>query len=121
MKPKAARNKILQPRFRILRGHDIAIGPGKAELLEHLRQTGSIAEAAKRMNMSYMRAWLLIKTMNQCYKQPLIQTLRGGAAGGGTEVTETGRKVLQIYRQMEKKCFQATKPSWEQMQKLLRD
>jgi molybdate transport system regulatory protein len=121
MKRKIPRPKILQPRIRVIVGQDIAIGPGKAELLEFLQQTGSIAEAAKRMEMSYMRAWLLIKTMNHCYKEPLIRAVRGGTKGGGTELTETGRKALAIYRDMETKCGQATQSAWAEMQKLLQD
>jgi len=52
----------LRPRFRVQRGLDVALGPGKVDLLELIGRTGSIAEAAKRMEMSYMRAWKLVKT-----------------------------------------------------------
>src|SRR5271156_656841 len=63
----------LQPRFRVMRGREIAFGPGKAELLQLVAETGSIRKAASRMNMSYMRAWSLIQTMNACFKQPVIE------------------------------------------------
>ena len=59
-------NDRLEPRIRILLGSSIAIGPGKAALLEAIGDTGSIAAAGRRMGMSYRRAWLLAKTMNAC-------------------------------------------------------
>src|SRR5258706_3072079 len=95
------KNKSVQPRIRILRRGDIAIGPGKAELLALVGETGSIGEAAKRMDMSYMRAWKLIQTMNECFKEPLVLTVRGGQSGGGAELTEHGRKGLGPVQQME--------------------
>lgn len=110
----------VRARIRILRGEDIAIGPGKAELLEFIRETGSIAEAAKRMGMSYMRAWMLIKTMNRCFKKPLIRTARGGKAGGGAALTETGETALALYLQMEADSLRAAQTRWQEMKALLR-
>jgi molybdate transport system regulatory protein len=80
-KPKS----LLLPRLRIVFGRNIAFGPGKAELLALVAETGSIAEAAKRMSMSYMRAWSLTQTMNASFKQPFIETVRGGQERGGAE------------------------------------
>ncbi len=107
MKPKSIHARI-QPRFRILRGRDIALGPGKAELLEQLQKTGSIAEAAVQIGMSYMRAWTLIKTMEKCFKEPLIKVSRGGAEHGGAELTVNGKRILALYRAMEKDSMAAT-------------
>lgn len=89
-------------------GRNIAIGPGKAELLEHVQQAGSIAQAAKRMGMSYMRAWTLVKMMERCFEQPLVKVARGGAKHGGAELTENGKRVLQLYRKMEQDSLKAT-------------
>ena len=111
----------IQPRFRIVCGGDIAIGPGKAELLEHIRDAGSIAEAAKRMDMSYMRAWMLVKTMERCFKEPLVSVSRGGARHGGAHLTDTGRKVLEIYRAIERDSLKATKASQRKILRLLRN
>src|SRR6476620_2633006 len=86
------------PRVRILAGSAIAIGPGKAELLEAIEATGSISAAARRMRMSYRRAWLLVRTMNECFKSPLIEAAKGGTTGGGAHLTATGREVLSRYR-----------------------
>src|SRR5581483_4178605 len=99
----------VQPRFRITWGKEVAIGPGKADLLEHLQASGSITKAAKKMGMSYMRAWTLVKTMERCFAEPLVTAARGGAKHGGAQLTETGRKVLELYRDMERESLEATK------------
>lgn len=97
----------VKPRLRILFGQAIAIGPGKAELLEIIAETGSISAAAKRMNMSYRRAWLLVDTMNRCFDTPLVETAAGGKGGGGARITNLGREVLSRYRSILKKCTEA--------------
>ena len=111
----------IQPRFRIVCGRDVAIGPGKADLLEHVRDAGSIAEAAKHMGMSYMRAWTLVKTMERCFKEPLVSVTRGGARHGGAQLTGTGRKVLALYRAMERDSLKATQASRRKIVSLLRN
>ncbi len=116
MKPAAAK---IQPRFRVMRGRDVAIGPGKADLLEHVLHAGSILEAAKRMGMSYMRAWLLLKTMERCFKQPLLKVARGGAKHGGAELTENGRRVLDLYRKMERESLKSTAGTRRRILRLL--
>lgn len=100
---------FLQPRFRVVCGKEVAFGPGKADLLELIKETGSINQAAKRMGMSYMRAWSLVQTMNRCFKQPVIDTARGGREHGGAVLTETGRQILALYRQLETKASAATR------------
>ena len=87
------------PRVRILWGSAIAIGPGKADLLQAIDDTGSISGAARRMRMTYRRAWLLVRTMNECFASPLVEAEKGGAAGGGARLTQTGRQVLSQYRE----------------------
>src|SRR5258706_6174271 len=109
----------LLPRFRVMHGKEIAFGPGKMELLELVARTGSIGKAAKRMDMSYMRAWSLIQTMNACFKEPVIETVRGGHERGGAELTETGKRVLKLYRQMEKDGLKAVQVDWQALQNLL--
>jgi len=90
-------NDRLEPRIRILLGSSIAIGPGKAALLEAIGDTGSIAAAGRRMGMSYRRAWLLVHTMNECFQSPLVEAAKGGTAGGGAQLTTAGRDVLRHY------------------------
>jgi molybdate transport system regulatory protein len=120
MKNKS-RKYSLRPRFRILCGTVIAFGPGKADLLEALQKTGSITEASARLRMSYMRAWTLIRTMNQCFEEPLVIAIRGGTrGGGGASLSGTGRQVLALYRQMETKCLESVQPDWRKFEKLLK-
>ena len=111
---------MLSPRFRISCGREIALGPGKAELLQHVAETGSIGKAASRMKMSYMRAWTLIGTMNRCFREPLIRAARGGEGGGGAELTETGRKILALYRQLESQAARSTRATWKEIQSCLK-
>ena len=108
-KNSPARSPAVHPRFRIVCGKEIAFGPGKADLLELIAETGSIGKAASRMKMSYMRAWSLVQTMNRSFKQPLVLATHGGEGGGGAELTETGRQILALYQQLEAKASAATR------------
>jgi molybdate transport system regulatory protein len=110
----------LHPRIRVHSGKEIAFGPGKADLLEHIVETGSIGAAASRMGMSYMRAWSLVQAMNKCFKQPVVKAVRGGNRRGGAELTDTGRHVLDSYRRMERNSLKIAQPDWRTMQNLLR-
>ena len=92
-------------RLRLLYGDDIAIGPGKATLLEKIEETGSIAAAGRRMGMTYRRAWLLVDTMNRCFREPVVLAAKGGVGGGGATVTDFGRSVLARYRRLESRAM----------------
>lgn len=95
----------VRPRLRIYFEGDIAMGPGKAALLETVARTGSIAAAARELGMSYRRAWLLVDTMNRCFRAPLVEASKGGAGGGGARVTALGMEALGRYRDMEAKAM----------------
>ena len=95
---------VVQFRLRIRKGDHVAIGPGKIALLEAVEQTGSITAAAKHLSMSYRRAWLLIDEMNACMRQPVVETETGGARGGGSKLSPTGRAVLDQYREIERRA-----------------
>lgn len=110
-KLKQAGRKRFKSLFRVYLGDEIALGPGKAELLRHILQTGSISESARRMEMSYNRAWLLVRTMNRCFKEPLVSATRGGDKHGGAELTSTGKQVLALYQQLESRVAAATQQS----------
>ncbi len=86
---------------RLLHGDEIALGPGKAELLEAIARTGSISAAGKSMNMSYRRAWMLVDVMNRCFRSPLVETAKGGSHGGGARLSPLGEEVLAHYRAMD--------------------
>ena len=89
-------------RLRVFFGADGKLGPGKADLLDLIRETGSISAAGRRMGMSYKRAWTLIEELNAMFNAPLVQSVRGGAKGGGAQLTETGDRVLAHYRALER-------------------
>ncbi|WP_343073993.1 winged helix-turn-helix domain-containing protein [Microvirga zambiensis] len=88
-------------KFRIYFDADTMLGPGKADLLQGILETGSIAAAGRRMGMSYKRAWYLVDTLNHYFSEPLVHSAKGGKAGGGASLTPTGHLVLNAYRRME--------------------
>lgn len=112
-------NNQTKPRLRILLGPEIAIGPGKADLLDAVARTGSISAAARAMDMSYRRAWLLVDTMNRSFRTPLVEKIKGGASGGGARVTEFGLDVLSRYRAMELTAAAAVAVEMREFAKLL--
>lgn len=93
--------------LRITLDEEAYIGPGRADLLELIEQTGSISAAGKAMAMSYKRAWGLVQALNAGFGAPLVETARGGAAQGGAELTPLGREVLDRYRAIEDKTAKA--------------
>ena len=79
------------------------IGPGRADLMELIEQTGSITAAGKAMGMSYKRAWSLVQALNEGFGQVLVETSRGGSAQGGAHLSAAGKAVLGHYRAMQDK------------------
>ena len=98
----------------------IALGPGKADLLDGIRETGSIAAAGRRMGMSYKRAWSLVETMNTCFRAPLVEAGTGGAWRGGAQLTDLGQAVLARYRAMEAAADAATRKDMTWLKRQLR-
>ena len=91
-------------RVRIYFGQNLAIGPGRIELLEGVQRSGSLAQAARDMGMSYRRAWLLMQSLNESLRSPASLAARGGRRGGGATVTPTGRALIETFRRMENKA-----------------
>ena len=87
--------------LRIVFGPDRRVGPGKILLLEGIARTGSISAAAREMDMSYRRAWLLINELNAIFAAPVIETATGGPGGGGATLTGLGQSLVQTYRSIE--------------------
>lgn len=108
-------------RLRILFGSNAMLGPGKAELLEHIRDTGSITAAGASMGMSYKRAWGLVETLNATFREPVVITARGGAKGGGATLTETGLAVLMHYRRIEDRLRHGSEADLAALRALLAD
>jgi molybdate transport system regulatory protein len=82
---------------------ELAIGPGKVALLEAIEQTGSITASARKLGMSYRRAWLLVDETNRCLVRPAVQTATGGQRGGGASLTAAGVALVHHYRAVEHK------------------
>ena len=95
--------------LRVTLSESFYIGPGRADLLDGIAATGSIAEAAKGMGMSYKRAWSLVQALNDGYGAPLVETQRGGKEQGAT-LTAEGRSVLDAYRRMQQATRDAIAP-----------
>jgi molybdate transport system regulatory protein len=111
----------LKVKVQLYCGEEIAMGPGKADLLEAIAREGSISGAGRALGMSYRRAWLLVDTMNRCWAEPLVATTPGGAVKGGARVTPFGRDVLARYRSLVAAAAGAREGSdWEALDGWLR-
>ena len=88
---------------------EIALGPGKADLLDAITSEGSISGAGRKMGLSYRRAWLLVDTMNRCFERPLVVTAHGGSRGGGARLSPDGEKILAAYRALQADLKDASK------------
>jgi len=86
----------------------VALGPGKADLLTMIQDTGSIAAAGRSMGMSYQRAHDLVSALNADFRTPLVDTITGGARGGGAKLSVLGEQVLAAYREVERQAEAAT-------------
>jgi molybdate transport system regulatory protein len=89
-------------RFRIDFAEHSSLGPGKIRLLEAIRASGSLSQAARDLGMSYRRAWLLVESLRQSFREPVTLASTGGKDGGGMLVTEFGEALIKSYRQLER-------------------
>jgi len=96
-----ATRPTLKIKLQLMLGEEIAMGPGKAELLEAIAREGSISAAGRALGMSYRRAWLLVDAMNRCFREKLVATTPGGAKTGGARLTAAGEKTLADYRALQ--------------------
>jgi molybdate transport system regulatory protein len=109
-------------RFRVVLGRGVALGPGKADLLQAIDETASLTRAAARFGMSYKRGWTLVREMNAAFAKPLVETEKGGSGGGGrASLTRLGRRVLARYRQMEKDAAEAISAGVADLRRHLKD
>lgn len=105
--PHQAPSCLLKLKAQVVVGQSIAIGPGKADLLDAVMRTGSIAAAGRSLGLSYRRTRDMIDTLNACWREPLVMTTKGGRTGGGAALTPAGLQVLQQYRSLEKALHRA--------------
>lgn len=95
--PVAARVKLT------LCTEDRFFGPGVCELLERIRETGSIQAAAARMELSYTKAWKILNRAEEELGTSLITRVSGGRNGGSSTLTPAGEEAVKDFREMEKK------------------
>lgn len=88
-------------------------GPGRVELLERIQESGSIAQAAKAMGMSYKKAWDMVEELNTKGKHPFVVARKGGQQGGGAQLTETGKKAVAAFRKLNKRIQAVAKKETE--------
>jgi molybdate transport system regulatory protein len=111
----------LKLRVQLICGADTAMGPGKADVLAAVDRTGSISAAGRELGMSYRRTWLLVDTMNRCWIEPLVDTMPGGGARKGAQLTACGRSILVAFRQLEGSLMEAAQTEeLRAMERLLR-
>ena len=116
---KRLRAPVLRFRMRVSDGDRIAVGPGKIALLEAIGNTGSITAAAKSLDMSYRRAWLLLDELNRSLERPAVDSAKGGLQGGGSSLTETGQQLITLYRRIEKRAEIACRDDITQLMDML--
>lgn len=98
---QASENSLhhLKPRVAIRFFNDKkCFGPGVAELLEGIERAGSLRAASFDMNMSYSKAWSVLRECEKNLGFELVTREIGGVRGGGARLTDGGRKLLLQYR-----------------------
>ena len=103
-------DRPLKIKIQIFCGDEIAMGPGKADLLDAIRDHGSISAAGRALGMSYRRTWLLVDAMNRCWTERLVDTVPGGGQARGATVTGTGEAILLAYRAIQAAAGEAASP-----------
>ncbi|WP_439273766.1 winged helix-turn-helix domain-containing protein [Pseudochrobactrum sp. HB0163] len=107
---------LLKPVLRIDFPENERLGRGKIQLMEHIRDTGSISAAGRAMDMSYRRAWQLTDALNTMFDEPCVISQRGGKQGGGAVLTPFGEEVIRRFRRMEALLAQALNDDLEWLQ-----
>jgi molybdate transport system regulatory protein len=83
--------------------HGDFIAKARIDLLKKIDELGSISKAAKSLNMSYRKAWQLTNAINKLYDKPLIIKITGGTKGGGTQLTNSGKKAILEFKNINSK------------------
>lgn len=82
------------------------LGEGRIQLLKTIQETKSLSKSAKKMGMSYKKAWKLLNSINKNAEKPVVISVSGGTNGGGTVVTAYGEELISKYDTLNKKCWQ---------------
>ena len=98
-------------------GGEKFFGPGPAELLEKIEETGSLNKAAKEMEMSYKKAWKIVNTLNSKSAKPIVVMHSGGEEGGGSVITEEAKRLIAYHHAMRKRFADFLKKETELLKK----
>lgn len=109
-------DQTVGPQLRVIVAPGVRIGPGKAALLQGIKETGSISAAGRAIGMSYKRAWYLVEAMNGHFDEPLVAASKGGRSGGGARLTPLGEEVLAAFHEMEALTHDAVAPVLRRLQ-----
>jgi len=104
----------------VLGDDDTLLGPGKIALLKAIQKEHSLSKAAKSINMSYRRVWLLIQELNDSLKEPVLVTHTGGQSGGGSELTDMANQIIDVYERLTEEAEEATEATRRSIASLLR-
>jgi molybdate transport system regulatory protein len=103
---------LARVRLRIYLGEgEHKLGPGKVQLLEAIRERGSISAAARSMGMAYRHAWDLVDDLNRCFESPVVTASTGGREGGGARLTALGEELIRRFREMEESTRRSIAPA----------
>jgi len=94
----------LEPRIKLWVESDgrLVLSDYRVQLLRHVAETGSLAEAAQRMGLSYRRAWGKIREIERNLGATLVQSEVGGAGGGGSRLTPQGERLVALYQRFRR-------------------
>ena len=106
---KSANKSLPALSLRIDIDDDERIGPGKIQLLEQIRESGSISAAGRAMDRSDKRAWDLVDEVNRICRQPAVDRQTGGKNGGGAALTPFGESLVAHYRKIERDAATAVR------------
>jgi molybdate transport system regulatory protein len=111
----------LKVKVQLFAGEERAFGPGRADVLAAIEREGSISAAGRSLGMSYRYTWALVESMNHCFCERLVEASPGGRSGGGAVLTDTGRRVLEVYRALEAQIMESAHGAQlEELSRLLR-
>jgi molybdate transport system regulatory protein len=114
------RDRALKIKVQLYRGEEPALGPGRADVLDAIDRKGSIRAAGRDLGMSYRFIWRLVESMNQNFREKLVESSTGGSHGGGARLTDMGREVLAAYRNLEGELMRSTiGEAYKQLEALL--
>jgi len=95
-------------------GGKTLIGEGRREILKAIKETGSMAGAARRLGMSYKKVITSVEEMEEALGRELVKRYKGGATKGGATLTEIGEELLKAYNEAEKRALKEADKVWKE-------